>query len=502
MLLKDMLKGIGYKVSSALDKDVEVSAVCDDSRKASPGSLFVAVSGHHRDGRDFVREAVSKGAVAIVSDRDFSVPEGIIKVSVPDARAALTAIAGNFYGNPSAELKTIGITGTNGKTTVTYLIEAIAEASGARAGVVGTINYRFGGISIPAKNTTPGVLDLQRLLREMAETGVKYAAVEVSSHALDQGRVSGVGLDVGLFTNITSDHLDYHKTSSEYFKAKSKLFDHLKDGGCAILNYDDEKVRSLEGSIKAKTLTYGTKEVADIMALGVKLSPEGSTFEVSTPAGKFCIKTRLIGMHNVSNCLAAAAAMHVLGVDDKAISKGIASVAFIPGRLEPVDEGQPFKVLVDYAHTEDALNNVLSILKDIAGRRVWTVFGCGGDRDRSKRPLMGLAACKFSDRVIVTSDNPRNEEPMGIIRDIESGIKGKFSNYDIVPDRREAIRKAVSSAMKGDIILIAGKGHEDYQIIKDKVMHFDDREVVREILNEGKRDSQSLAREALIGRSE
>ena len=507
MKLEKILNGIDHGVRSG-PADIDITAVSDDSRLVTPGSLFVALMGHSNDGRNFIDEAVSRGAAAIVSDPWLPAPEGVIKISVSDIRGALASIAKNFYGDPSAKLKVIGITGTNGKTTVTYLIESIVKSAGAGAGVIGTVNYRFNGGVRPAKNTTPGVLELQKLLSEMAAGGVSYAAVEVSSHALDQGRVSGVGLDIGLFTNITSDHLDYHKTEAEYFKAKSKIFGHLKARGLAILNNDDEKVASLKGSVKARTLTYGIGRPSDIRALNIKLSSDGSAFDVSTPVSKLSIRTRLIGMHNVSNCLAAIAAMYALGVDAKAITEGIGSLTSIPGRLEPVDAEAPFKVLVDYAHTEDALNNVLSILKEISKGKIWTVFGCGGDRDRSKRPLMGTAACKFSDRVIITSDNPRSEEPGDIIKDIESGIKGKFSNYDIVPDRREAIRKAVSSAAAGDIVLIAGKGHEDYQMIKEKVIHFDDREVAAEMLAQipkgkdaGKRDSKGGARPSLVGRS-
>lgn len=513
MLLKDVLKGIKYSIEAgpkAQGPDIDITAVSDDSRTVTPGSIFVALEGHAKDGRSFIDEAVSKGAAVIVSDPGLCVPGAgsVRKVSVSDVRSALASIAKNFYGNPSAKLKVIGITGTNGKTTITYVIEGIAKAAGARAGVIGTISHRSNGVARPAKNTTPGSLELEKLLSDMVDDGVKYAAMEVSSHALDQGRISGVGLDVGLFTNITSDHLDYHKTKEEYFKAKSRIFGHLKDDGVAVLNYDDDLVRAIKGSIGKRTLTYGTGQGSDVRAFNVKLSSDGSEFDVSTPSGKLAIKTRLIGMHNVSNCLAAIAAMHTLGVDDRIIVEGIESVISIPGRLEPVEMGQEFKVLVDYAHTEDALNNVLSILKNIAVGEVWTVFGCGGDRDRSKRPLMGMAACKFSDRVIITSDNPRSEEPLDIIREIESGVKGKFSNYDIVPDRRDAIQKAISSAAEGDIVFIAGKGHEDYQIIKDEVIHFDDRVVAMEMLadnkkekDEGKRDSKGDERASLIGRS-
>ncbi len=509
MLLKKVLEDVGYSVQAhSQDENIDITAISDDSRTVTSGSIFVALTGHAKDGRNFVDEAVSNGAAAIVSDPGLRVPEGVIKISVSDVRGALASIAKNFYGDPSSKLKMIGITGTNGKTTVTYLIEAIAKRAGAGVGVIGTINYRSNGDVRPAKNTTPGSLELVKLLSEMAGGGVKYAAVEVSSHALDQGRIDGVRLDVGLFTNIASDHLDYHKTRDEYFKAKSKIFAHLKDGGVAILNYDDEKVRSVKGSIKAKVLTYGIGQGSDIRASNIKLSSVGSSFDVRMPSGQFQVNTHLLGMHNISNCLAAVAAMHALGLDKKVIAEGISSVVSIPGRLEPVEMGQSFKVLVDYAHTEDALNNVLLIIKEITEHEVWTVIGCGGDRDRTKRPLMGRAACKFSDHVIITSDNPRSEEPLDIIKDIESGIKGEFANYDIVPDRRDAIQKAIASAAEGDIVLIAGKGHEDYQIIKDKVIHFDDREVALEMLSKiakgqdaGKRDSKGDSRSSLIGKT-
>lgn len=483
MLLKDMLKGVDYSLSGG-SVDTDIMGVTDDSRTVYSGSLFVAVSGYFKDGRRFVSDAVSRGAAAIISDRGLQIPDGVIKIFVTDVRAALSSIAVNFYDDPSNKLKLIGITGTNGKTTVTYLVEAIAKRSGLKTGVIGTINHRIDGKARPAKNTTPGVLELQSLLSEMASSGVRCAVMEVSSHALDQGRVLGVNFDAAVFTNITSDHLDYHKTREEYFKAKSKIFAHMKKSGVAFLNNDDERVRSLEGSIGVRTVTYGTGDGSAVRAFNIRLLPEGSYFDVETPSGRLNIKTGLIGMHNVSNCLAAISVMQALGVNGEAIVDGIEGMKSVPGRLEPVDCGQPFKVLVDYAHTEDALDNVLSMLKSIAGKNILTVFGCGGDRDKSKRPFMGQAACRYSDRVIVTSDNPRSEEPLDIIRDIESGIKGRFSNYEIDPDRRSAIRKAVLSAEAGDIVLIAGKGHEDYQILKDRVMHFDDREVAREALSD------------------
>ena len=481
MLLKDLLKGIEYEISGGT-ADIDIKSVTDDSRQVRPGGLFIAVAGHSQDGRKFADSAVSNGAIVVVSDQKIRVPGGVLGVYVKDIREALSAIAVNFYDAPSRKLGVIGITGTNGKTTITYLIESIAKSAGFKSGVIGTVNYRIAGSSRLAKNTTPGALELQSLLSEMVGAGCSYAAIEVSSHALEQGRVSGVYFDAAIFTNITSDHLDYHKTPEKYFEAKMKIFDHLKDGGTAILNNDDQKIRSVAPVIKHKKIAYGTKPGSTVAASKIKLSPDGSSFDAVTPSGVIGITTKLLGMHNVSNCLAAIAAMQVLGVDAGSIAKGIKDMETIPGRLEPVDRAQSFKVLVDYAHTEDALNNVLSILKNIGKGKVITVFGCGGDRDRSKRPLMCRAACKYSDRVIITSDNPRSEDQLRIIDEIESGIRAEFSNYDIVPDRRDAIIKAISLAEDGDIVLIAGKGHEDYQIVGERVLHFDDREVADEAL--------------------
>lgn len=476
MYLKDILKGVTYKTSRDIAR-LRIRDVTDDSREVSQGDLFIAVRGYSLDGSRFINSAIAAGASAVVTETDFDSPEGVLKIMVADTRSAASAIADNYYGHPSAGLKTVGITGTNGKTTVTYIIEGIIKAARRRAGVIGTINYRLKGKVLPAKNTTPGPLELQRMLREMVKSKVGYAVMEVSSHSLDQGRVDRVLFDVGIFTNITSDHLDYHKTATNYYKAKMRLFDKLKNNGTAVLNSDDKKVAALARSIKGNVMTYGVKSASDVFVKNVKLSMDGTSFTVKAPGGSFAINTKLIGIHNVSNILAAAAAGFALKIPVQYIIKGIESVGFVPGRLEAVEAGQPFKVFVDFAHTEDALFNVLSLLRRVAKRRIITVFGCGGNRDRTKRPLMGRVACGYSDRVIITSDNPRFEEPCAIIEEIERGIKEKFSNYDIVVDRKEAIAKALAAALKDDIVVMAGKGHENYQIIKDAVMPFNDREV-------------------------
>ena len=460
-----------------------IKKITSDSRRVKKGDIFVAVRGYNIDGHLFIGEAIRKGAKTIVAEKKFDAPDSIEKIFVKDTRKAIPVMADNFYGHPSKNMRVVGVTGTNGKTTITYLIENILKIAAHNSGVIGTINYRIKGKTTPAVNTTPGALELQALLAEMLKKKIRYVVMEVSSHSLDQGRVDCVSFDVGIFTNITKEHLDYHKTIKNYFSAKTKLFDKLKESGVAVLNNDDEMVRSLKGRIKNKVLTYGIERRSDIMASSLCLSIDSSLFTVKTPKGFFRVKTALIGRHNVSNILASVAAAIALGIPIKAIKKGIESFAFVPGRLEIVDLGQPFKVFVDYAHTEDALYNILTLLKEVKKKsRIITVFGCGGNRDKKKRPLMGSVACALSDKVVVTSDNPRFEDPDGIISEIEAGIKGKFSNYFLVEDRRKAIASALRSASRGDIVVVAGKGHEKYQIVKDRAIPFDDREVICSVL--------------------
>lgn len=491
MDLKKILDGVRIKSGENID-GIDIDKVTDDSRKVGPGDLFVALKGYSLDASKFVNSAMEAGARVVVTEKDFDPKPGVSKILVDDARSAMSIIADNFYGHPSRKLKVIGITGTNGKTTITYLIESIVKAKGGPgAGVIGTIDYRFNGKALPALNTTPGPLVLQGMLAEMADSKTDYAIMEVSSHSLDQGRVDNILFDIGIFTNLTGDHLDYHKTTANYFEAKKRLFDKLKAEAAAVLNMDDKRVASLKRSLKTGVMTYGVKSRADVTAKNIALSMGGTRFTVNAPGMSFEAGTKLIGVHNVSNILAAIASAIALKIPKEAIIEGIESVDRVPGRLEAVEAGQPFKIFVDFAHTEDALFNVLSLLREVAERRIVTVFGCGGDRDRTKRPLMGKVACEYSDHVIVTSDNPRFEVPGEIIGEIESGIKGKFSNYDIVADRREAISKALSLASKGDIVVIAGKGHEGYQIIRDRAMPFDDRKVVLSILKE---DREALAK--------
>jgi UDP-N-acetylmuramyl-tripeptide synthetase len=481
--LKDILKGIRCDYAEDYSR-LDVVYITDDSRKVKKGDLFIALRGRDTDGYKFIPQAIANGAAFVLCDRDFNAPENVKKIIVKNARSSLPIIAGNFYKHPSEKLKMIGVTGTNGKTTITYLLENIIKAAKKKSGVIGTISYRINGREQKANNTTPGSLELQSLLSQMAKSRTRYAVMEVSSHSLDQGRVAGLYFDAAIFTNLTKEHLDYHKTMKRYFAAKAKLFRKLKKGGTAIINNDDSMAAALKRMAKGSVITYGIKKSSDVTAKNISMSIDSSDFTIKARNRTFDVSTRLIGRHNIYNILASAAAAMSLGIKTDAIKRGIGSFRFVPGRLEPVDTSAPFRIFVDYAHTEDALFNVLSLLKDVMKKgRLITVFGCGGNRDRSKRPFMGNVACSFSDNVIVTSDNPRFEDPRSILSEIEDGIKGRFTNYSIIPDRKSAIFNALKLASDDDVVIIAGKGHEKYQIIKDMKMPFDDCEVVKGFLS-------------------
>ena len=471
-------------------RKINIRGAATDSRGVRKGGLFIAVKGHDLDGHKFIPKAIANGAKAVVCEDDFDCPENVVKILVKDSRLIAPQVAADIYGHPSEKLKMVGVTGTNGKTTITYLVESIVKASGSQAGVIGTINYRIKGKVVPAKNTTPGPMELQAMLADMVKRKVRYAVMEVSSHSLDQRRVDCVEFDAAIFTNLTSEHLDYHRTVDNYFRTKASIFKKLKRKGVAVINNDDRRVARLAKGIKNRVITYGINRASDVGAGDIRISIDGSSFTLRTPNGKTGIDTKLVGMHNVSNILAGAAAAIGLGIGLDAVKKGVEALECVPGRLEDVDSGRGFRVLVDYAHTEDALLNVLGLVRQVAKRNIITVFGCGGNRDRSKRPRMGKVACRLSDRVIITSDNPRFEEPLGIIGEIEAGIRDNFSNYQIEPDRQSAIESALKIASEGDIVIIAGKGHEDYQIVKDKILPFDDRAVVREILGRTVRDGE------------
>ncbi|MFA5373709.1 MAG: UDP-N-acetylmuramoyl-L-alanyl-D-glutamate--2,6-diaminopimelate ligase [Candidatus Omnitrophota bacterium] len=463
--------------------DFELSGLSCDSRKTRPGHLFVAVKGASLDGNLFIPEAIKQGAGAVVTDQenaDPGLPGNVSIIKVRDCRHALADLAVQFYGDPSAKMRIAAVTGTNGKTTVTYLMEAVLKAAGRAPAVIGTINYRFANRVIPSKNTTPGPLELQGMMAEMLGSGADQLVMEVSSHALAQGRTERIKLTSAIFTNLTQDHLDYHKSAEGYYRAKEKLFLGLSRDAFAVVNNDDKYAARIKGASRCRVVTYGIDQAADITAEDIRLDMEKTEFTIIFSGGKADIKTRLIGRHNVYNILAVFAWAVQEGIGPAVIRQAMEDFTLVPGRLEKVDTGKDICVFVDYAHTEDALKNVLTALRQVCRKRIIVVFGCGGDRDKDKRPKMGSVVSELADQAVLTNDNPRSEDPQGIISDIRKGMKE--GNYCVIPDRREAIRKALQIAGKGDCVLIAGKGHEDYQITKDKVIHFDDREAVRECL--------------------
>lgn len=480
MRLKDVIRGLDYKASSSFSGDIEIKGIACDSRLVKKDYLFVAVNGVRSDGHKFVREAVERGAAAVVLEKKENLFNGAVEVCVNDSRTALAKIAGEFYGRPFEKLINIGITGTNGKTTISYLMESIISESGYKSGLIGTINYRIGRRVIPAANTTPGPVELFSFMDEMVRDGVDYMVMEVSSHSLDQRRSEGIGFSAAIFTNLTGDHLDYHKTLEEYFNAKARLFEGLNAGAYGIINIDDKWGERLLRRSGCRIITYGLERQAYIRADNIEFSLDGTSFTIECPNGRFEIKTKLIGVHNVYNITASFAAALALGFQPYRIVCGIERLTAVPGRLEAIDCGQPFKVFIDYAHTDDALRNVLSALRPLIQGRMITVFGCGGERDKLKRPRMGKTASSLSDSIIITSDNPRSESADVIASEIVRGID--TLNYTVILDRADAIRHAFRAARKGDCVLIAGKGHETYQVLKDAVIAFDDREVARKIL--------------------
>ena len=466
MKFKQLIEAIGPCPDDTKIKDFEVRGLSSNSRNIQDNFVFVAIRGTHDDGHGFIQEAIDRGAKAVIVQCQVSGikcrDKKINLIKVKDTRKALAKLAASFNGYPSSKIKVIGITGTNGKTTVSYLIEAILTEAGKACGVIGTVNYRFKDKLIPAKNTTPGPIELQSMLADMLREGIDYAVMEVSSHALSQQRTEGVNFHSAIFTNLTQDHLDYHKTMQDYFQAKLKLFQDLSASSLAIINNDDEYGKKIKKLTPAKIVTYGIKDNADIMDKDIKVKP------------------KLIGRHNLYNILAAFAWAEEEGIDLEVIKSALHKFNFVPGRLERIDFSGNFSVFVDYAHTEDALGNVIKALRHLKPNRIIVVFGCGGERDRKKRPKMARVVSTLADFAIITNDNPRSEDPQKIIEEIKKGMKN--DNFFVIPERFEAIRKSLSLAESGDIILIAGKGHENYQILKDKVIPFDDREAVRECL--------------------
>ncbi len=497
MKLRDLLGSLNPKVFEG-DRDIPVNGVTYDSRSVESGSIFVALKGGRQDGHSFIGDAVARGAVAVLAEK-YIPGLCVAQIVVGDTRVGIAKLSDAFYAHPSEELTIVGVTGTNGKTTTTYILESIFKSAGLSAGVIGTVDYRFEGNTIKAVNTTPEAPHISKLLRDMVDAGVTHCAMEVSSHALDQRRVDGISLEVAVFTNLTRDHLDYHRTMEEYFASKRRLFEEiLGNGGVAIINIDDGWGERLAGDLNGTTvIRYGVKNRgADIRPLNLLASESGLEAGLATPAGDINISSSLLGEYNLMNIMASVGAAVALNLGKPDIKAGVRKAGRIPGRLEMVASAAGVRAFVDYAHTPDALRRALNVINMVSRRRVITVFGCGGDRDREKRPVMGGHAVRFSDVAIITSDNPRGEDPLDIIKDIESGIDGvvrcdhyhtapaRF--YTVIPDRGEAIRTAVALAVDGDVILVAGKGHEDYQIIGDKRIPFDDRRVLREVMEEGK----------------
>ncbi len=470
----------------------EVTDLTDDSRRVRPGSLFVAVKGLQSDGHRHLEEAIKAGAAAVVVEAGRLSAERASSLLVPvieveDSRRFLGVLAGRFHGDPSGRLTLIGVTGTNGKTTTTYLCKSVLEAGGAKVGLIGTVAYLIGNERLAAAHTTPGALELHALFKSMVDAGLDTAVMEVSSHALALDRTAGCAFRTAVFTNLTQDHLDFHADMDEYFQAKLRLFRGLAGGGRAIVNLDDPYGEQVVAASSAPVWTYALDRPADLRAEDVHISLEGVQFTVRTPLGPLSLRSKLVGRHNVYNILGAVGVGLQQGVPLPAIASGVARLANVPGRFERVEGGQGFAVVVDYAHTEDALYRLLTTAQAVRTGRIITVFGCGGDRDRGKRPKMGRVAALHSDVVVVTSDNPRTEDPAAIIREVEPGVQAGLreagkGRYLVQIDRRAAIAEAIRQARPGDLVLIAGKGHEDYQIIGKEKQPFDDRAVAREAI--------------------
>ncbi|WP_053956888.1 UDP-N-acetylmuramoyl-L-alanyl-D-glutamate--2,6-diaminopimelate ligase [Inediibacterium massiliense] len=465
-------------------KDVEVKGIAYDSRQVQKGYAFVAIMGFKADGHEYIDQAVKNGAKVVIVQKNINPIEGVTIIQVENSRKTLAYISSQFYDNPTKEMRIIGVTGTNGKTTITHLIKSILEKNHVATGLIGTIAHEILDKKYKANNTTPESLDLHKLFKEMVDNKVNTCVMEVSSHSLDLDRVAGIPYEIGIFTNLTPDHMDFHETIENYKRAKTKLF--YQTTKANVINVDDPYGHEIVQEVKkldTKIVTYGVYNQADIYAKDIETSSKGTTFTLMTPKfnGKISIKTP--GMFSVYNALAAMGVCYVLGYSFEEIKLGIESVK-VPGRFETVPDTKDHTIIVDYSHTPDALENALDTIKEFVEGKIITVFGCGGDRDRTKRPMMGEIAGKISDYCVITSDNPRSEDPDAIMKDIEVGIKKTSCKYKMIVDRKEAIKEAIKMSKPEDVILIAGKGHETYQILKDKIIDFDDKAVASEILRE------------------
>lgn len=498
--IKELTQKTAY-ISIEGNDDIQITDITADSREVKSGSLFICLNGAHVNGHDFVSSAVEKGACAVVASEKVQVPEGVTVVYVKDTRKAMEDIVPFFFDYPSRKLRMIALTGTNGKTTTTHVIAHILHKAGYKTGVIGTIHALVGDRELPTHNTTPDVIDLQRLLALMVKEKVTHVCMEVSSHSLVLGRVAGCEFDTAVFTNLTEDHLDFHKTMDNYAKAKAILFgmvsspEYTKDLKSAWINKDDPyahvMAEAVMNPVRCPVGTYSMNDPsADLYASDIRFTARNSEFILHCKGRNYPVRTNLAGRFNIYNVLGAIGASVGEGIPVEKTIEALQDFYSVPGRFELVDEGQKFGVVVDYAHTPDGLEKILLTAREITKGRIIIVFGCGGDRDRMKRPIMGNISGKYADIAIVTSDNPRTEDPVAITKEVEEGVKQAKAEkpaleYEVIPDRRTAIQKAISLAQDDDLVIIAGKGHENYQILKDKTIHFDDREEARKALKKG-----------------
>lgn len=480
MLLRKLLEGLDYKLLNG-DDNLEVTNINYDSRKVTNGDMFVAIKGYSTDGHKFIHKAYESGAEVILCEDILDDMPKCTIIKVSDSRKALAIVASNFYENPKDKLKIIGVTGTNGKTTSTFMIKSILETAGYKVGLLGTIANYIGNKKLHADRTTPESLEMHSLFKDMVNDGVDYCVMEVSSHSLYLDRVYGIEFQEGLFTNLTQDHLDFHETFENYYNAKFLLFKNSKN---SIINIDDIYGKRIYKEVLSNKITYSLDKSANVAASDIVMHSRGAEFDMNYNNNKIHVEINIPGKYNIMNALGSASVCICEGIDIEVINKGLANMSGVPGRCELVtkDYDLGYDVIVDYAHTPDGLENILKTAKEFTSGRLISVFGCGGDRDKTKRPIMGKLGTELSDIAVITSDNPRSEEPIAIINDVVSGIEK--DNYIVVENRRDAIKEAMKIAKQGDVVVVAGKGHEDYQILKDKTIHFDEREIVKEIIQE------------------
>ncbi len=490
--LTDVLAKLPGAVVTGNPESKIVNDLTIDSRTVQPGSLFICLVGVHTDGHAYVQKAAAQGAAAVLVEKDVTVPEGTVVIRVPSTQEAMINLAPWFYDYPARKMRMVGVTGTNGKTTTTNILRTLLTANGHKVGLIGTINVMIGDEVRVSHNTTPDVVDLQKILYEMQTKGCDYVVMEVSSHALALDRVAGIEYDTAVLTNITEDHLDFHKTMENYREAKALLFTKFMAGSkpnkTSVFNMDDPSSAIILPRVKTKVLTYGKGKDNDVYPIRFTIGAKSMDLELHTPVGDMKLNLHITGEFNVYNVMGTICAAIAEGLTRDELIQGLDDFGGVPGRFQLIEAGQPFTVVVDYAHTPDGLENVLKTARQITKGRLWCIFGCGGDRDRKKRPIMGKLAVELSDVPVVTTDNPRSEDPEAIIADIEEGMKGsEAAGKEIhkITDRKDAIEFAISHAAPEDVIMIAGKGHENYQILKDRTIHFDDGEVVRNYFQKG-----------------